>query len=376
MERSKSICFVTTGDIKYVATAKRALGLANHLFELGWKVSILMEDTEENRTRISLECNDKIHVYFFKKASVVNEIKEKNKLIRQISPDILYICAFVTRNIVGLCFHGKKLVEHSELMSEIKGMNPLKKQYYKLIEYISVIYSDGLLNASKFLQQYYYVTAAKLFSKNKPMLYFPYAYNAAVCKIADPSNLFIKKDVGGKYFVYIGNLTKNYGAFTMLKAFETIYKEYPKYHLMLLGKGRDYQKVIDYITEKDLKSYIHAQGYVEEKDISNYFTLADAFISPMNDTIQDWARCPSKLYMYLPYLKPIITCKIGEPYEVLKDKGIYYEPSSVESLTNALKDLSKKSSWTLEIDPFQHEWKQRAIEFDSWIKKTYFQDRN
>ena len=44
----KSICFVTTGDIKDIATAKRALGLANPLTELGWQVSIIMEDTEEN----------------------------------------------------------------------------------------------------------------------------------------------------------------------------------------------------------------------------------------------------------------------------------------------------------------------------------------
>ncbi len=38
----KSICFVTTGDIKNIATAKRALGLANPLSKLGWSVSILM----------------------------------------------------------------------------------------------------------------------------------------------------------------------------------------------------------------------------------------------------------------------------------------------------------------------------------------------
>ena len=40
----KSICFVTTGDIKDIATAKRALGLANPLSDLGWQVSIIMED--------------------------------------------------------------------------------------------------------------------------------------------------------------------------------------------------------------------------------------------------------------------------------------------------------------------------------------------
>lgn len=50
----KSICFITTGDIKNIATSKRALGLANPLVDLGYDVSILMEDTTENRKRVSL----------------------------------------------------------------------------------------------------------------------------------------------------------------------------------------------------------------------------------------------------------------------------------------------------------------------------------
>ena len=46
---------MATGDIKNIATAKRASGLANPLVDLGWDVSILMEDTEENRHRVSMK---------------------------------------------------------------------------------------------------------------------------------------------------------------------------------------------------------------------------------------------------------------------------------------------------------------------------------
>lgn len=58
------ICFITTGDIKSIATAKRALGLANHLSDLEWKVSIIMDDTEENHHRAELECDSRTKVYF------------------------------------------------------------------------------------------------------------------------------------------------------------------------------------------------------------------------------------------------------------------------------------------------------------------------
>ena len=48
------ICFITTGDIKNIATAKRALGLANPLADLGWEVSIIMENCEEHRKLLQL----------------------------------------------------------------------------------------------------------------------------------------------------------------------------------------------------------------------------------------------------------------------------------------------------------------------------------
>ena len=102
-----------------------------------------------------------------------------------------------------------------------------------------------------------------------------------------------------------------------------------------------------------------------------YFSLTDFFVSPMNDTVQDWARCPSKLYMYLPYRKPIITCKIGEPYNVLGNNGFYYEPSSSDSLAYEMEKLLESGKTTIAIEPMEHEWRYRTNEFDKWIRSTF-----
>ena len=148
----KSICFVTTGDIKDIATAKRALGLANPLSDLGWQVSIIMEDTEENRHRVGLECRDDIRVCYFPRCHASKELAYKRRLLREIDPDFVYLCAFVVRNIVGWKHTCKKLVEHSELQTGIDDRKGLRRMLDYIIEYASLIYADGLLNASAYLQ--------------------------------------------------------------------------------------------------------------------------------------------------------------------------------------------------------------------------------
>lgn len=370
------ICFITTGDIKNIATAKRALGMANPLVDLGWDVSILMEDTEENHHRVNMECCDNVKVYYFPHCSAWQEITAKNKLIKDIDPDFIYICAFVTRNIVGISHRCKKLVEHSELQSGIPDMKGLRKIHAYINEYFSILYSDALLNASKYLQEVFTKRAKRVFKGNMSMLYFPYAYSDGVMKVMeiDRNKPEYSKYKGRKIFVFLGSVVRGYGAFTMIEAMEKLKKKHPEAMLLMLGRGGSYQEACHYVTKHKLDNNILLPGFISEEEISMYFSLTDYFVSPMNDTIQDWARCPSKLYMYLPYRKPIITCKIGEPYNVLGDEGFYYEPSSSDSLAAIMEKLLESRKMTIAINPLEHEWTYRTNEFDKWLRTNIKND--
>lgn len=370
---NKKICFITTGDIKNIATAKRALGMADPLVRLGWNVSILMEDTEENRHRVNMECCDKVKVYYFSHGSALHEISAKNKLVKEICPDFLYVCAFVTRNIVGVSHHSKKLVEHSELQSGIPDMKGLRKLLAYICEYSSILYSDALINASKYLQDIFTSRCKKILYSSRLNFYHPYAFSSSVIKVKTiDRNIPKYADFRGrKIFTFLGTVTKNYGAFTLIEAVEKVKDLHPEVLLLMLGRGRHYQDAFNYLKEKELDNYVKLPGFVEEEEISDYFSLTDYFISPMNDTVQDWARCPSKLYMYLPYKKPIITCKIGEPYEVLGSEGFYYAPSDSSSLAEQIISLLESGKTEINITPNKHSWENRTKEFETWIKQTF-----
>lgn len=394
------ICFVTTGDIKLVATAKRALGLADPLLDLGWEVSIIMENTEENKKRVAMECNnDKVRVYYYNRCNVVQELRIKNRIIKRIAPDYIYLCAFVFRNLVCV-FNRKpvKLVEHSELVSSFRVGK--RKVLGNILEILSIFYASGMLYASKYLQQYY---SGRIWNKilKKPGLYFPYAYNENVCVNISPYLINDFRNAlgirGDEFvFVFLGSIATNFGAYLMVDAIKEILNrgEY-KVKLLLLGEGKVFKQLKRYVlNDSILSNSVILPGYIQEEEIPYYFSIADSFILPMNNTIQDWARCPSKLYMYLPYNKPVITCKIGEPYEVLKDSGIYYECGNFDECLellhsaisgNGIKYVERafpsmieaiervcKGDYKVKVNPLRHTWRQRANDLNNWLNETIF----
>lgn len=367
------ICFITTGDIKTIATAKRALGLANPLADMGWDVSIIMEDTEENHHRCELECDARITLRFYPHSSCKNELRYKNKLIQELDPDCLYICAFVARNIVGLGHRSKKLVEHSELQSKIPDVKGFKLMITYFYEYFSIIYSDAILNASRYLEKVYQKRARKMLKTKMPMLYFPYAFNPNVISVKNV-DFGVEKYAQFKdtvNFVFLGTVTRNYGVFTILDAVKKLKSIEKNFKMLILGKGRHYEEAKQYIQDNKLEEIVYMPGFVAEEEIANYFSLASAFVSPMNDTVQDWARCPSKMYLYIPYGKPVITCKIGEPYEILQETGYYYESGNSDSMEERMLQIIRKEAIVDSINPEQHTWNTRAVELSNWLNHQF-----
>jgi len=369
------ICFITLGDIKSIATMKRALGMANPLQSLGWEVSIIALDSEENRNRIAIECNENVEVHFYKECSAKEEVQLKTDLVNRIRPDFIYFCSFSFRNrIIKSKLQSKTriLIEHSELASAIPDNKGLRKIALRALEYYSVSYADGLLCASRYLEREYHKMAKQLMKKKLPILYSPYAFNTEVIDspkiLLDHLNERYKNNT---VLLYMGTMTRNYGLFTMLQAVEQIVKERPNVKLLLLGRGRHLEEAKTYVQQHQLEKYIEFKGYTEENELSSYFERADAFISPLNDTVQDWARCPSKIYMYIPFKKPIFTSKIGEPKEIFGDEGSYFDTTQPETLSKLIAALADGKLQKTDVNIDEHSWDRRSVDFTNWIASQY-----
>jgi len=371
---NKKITFITLGDITSIATMKRALGKANPMHALGWNVSIIAMDCEENRKRISLECIPEIEIRWYKPSSIKDEVVQKTLLVKQLRPDYIYFCSFGIRNRIHkgkLGFNPEIIIEHSELASGIPDNKGVKKLIAHIVEYGSVFYADKLVCASVYLVNLYKSYAARCFKKNMPILYSPYAFNK---EVIDSPRIVLQelrtKYAGKKVFLYMGTMTRNYGLFTMIDAAEMLLEVRQDFVLILMGRGRHVEEAKNLVKYKGLTDIVIFPGYTPEEHLSSYFELADAFISPLNDTVQDKARCPSKIYMYLPFQKPIFTCAIGEPKEIFGNKGYYFDNNKPQTLADLMK-ISCEGRLSKSVIPIEeHNWIQRSIDFDKWIRQS------
>lgn len=368
------ICFLTTGDIRQIATMKRALGLANHLADLGWRVSIVALDCAENRGRIGRSCDERINIRYFPASGPLFEVMRKSRIVSDLAPDVLFLCSYSFRNRVwrwSMPRTMRVVVEHSELFSSIQGVSAFKRRMAAHFERRSLYVSHDIVCASRYLTDHFSDLITRLPSTSPRIHYLPYAYPDGL-----PSEVPVVLDrlrleyEGRVNIVYMGSLIRDYGLFVMLDAFRQLKLPDKPWLLHLLGEGPDENAARKFVLENGLSDMVHFAGYVPEAHISSWFHLADGFLAPLFDTVQDHARCPSKTYMYLAFGKPVITCRIGESSVLFDDPRLFFRPGDAGDLAERIRELSVDPSCSLPCAS-RHSWSERAWSLTSMLLGTH-----
>jgi glycosyltransferase involved in cell wall biosynthesis len=369
------ICFITVMDIK-LPTMKRATGMAMPLIEHGHHVSIVSWDTQANRERYAFECPKVEPLWIPKTNNAFVDVRNKYRAVNQWKPDIVYVCAFGMRNFIVKQLLKKQkskvpvvLIEHSELSSAIKNQPRWRQTGMRLLEKISILGSDGLLCASPYLTEVFGLSK-RLYNCRQKVLYFPYAFNRNITKVPEDIVKVVKSHIlpGKKRILYMGTLSVNYGILDILRAIKQLRGRRSDFNFYVLGSGRHAEQARRTANDEGVSEYTKFMGFVAEEHLGAWFSEADVFVAPLKDTVQDKARCPSKVYMYLPFQKPIVSCKIGDPYHTLGSDGFYYEPGDVNGLAMALDNaLDHSEHWSPRfVQVEQHSWEARTEQFLEW----------
>lgn len=325
----------------------------------GHKVAIAVMDCPENRQRMLLEAPHCEPIWC--RSGLLREIADKIKMAWRWRPDVLYSTSYSLHNLAGfrwvLPWKMKCVVEFCELYSYY----PVRRLNWAVWETLALFEYHYVLCASKFLLDHF-SCACKRLKLRRSLEYLPYAY---------PSYLFSApiESAKRKHIVFMAAMSRGYGAFLVLEAFENLLRVRNDVVLVMIGGGPDLAEMRQWVSDRGLEQSVLLCGYVAEDLLNGYFSSASVFVSPMHETIQDKARCPSKLFYYLPYNKPIVTCRIGNPADVLGNYGFYYRSQDPDDMARAF-DCALTASETFSYpEGFveKHSWNARAERFEKWI---------
>ncbi len=364
-----NICFVTNASFDRHATIKRAFGMCGPLTDLGHKVTICLEDSAANREMMAQLGG--VSALWFRRGSLIDERNQKTRLVRAKMFDVIHVCGLGYRNALYRANDSRivTVMDHVELESALTNAPLTRRMAQYLLEWWSLKHYSAHVVASDYLRTLWERRTASL-RIHREVLYLPFAYeerlkeDLAFHRSRDGQAMF----PGKRLLFYMGGFHKAYGCYDMLEAILRLRGTRKDFVAVLCGRGPEFTAVQEFVARHGLSDIVKTPGFVPQAELSRYLSAASVMISPLQDTVADRARCPSKLYEYMITDRPIVTCRIGENGRALGSSGFFYRPSDSDSLATALgKALSVDEAWRPSYRVEEHSWMARSRRYAAWL---------
>jgi glycosyltransferase involved in cell wall biosynthesis len=132
---------------------------------------------------------------------------------------------------------------------------------------------------------------------------------------------------------------------TLINAFSIVWKEYPKLHLLLIGKGsNEYMIHLNSIIENsNLNDQICILDFVGNSELAGYYNLADVGVWPGTNSISVIEAIGTEL--------PVIIPKGDASYKIVFDAkaAIGFEKHDINSLAEALRSLIQSPEMRMDL---------------------------
>jgi glycosyltransferase involved in cell wall biosynthesis len=366
------ICFITHASLERHATIKRAFGMAEPLMELGHHVYICLEDCVSNREAIG-----RLHgvtPLWFQAGGPRMERGQKSSRIADGEFDVVHICGLGFRNAIRRTVNpgATTIMDHVELESAFMDGSRIRRSAQYSLECWSLMHYSSHVVASTCLQDLWQERSAR-WGLKREVLYLPFAYEARWrSQLERLSGKKVRERFPGKkILVYMGGFYRAYGCYEMLQALQHLRRTRNDVVAVLCGRGPEYRAAVDFVSQNGLSNTVVMPGFVPESELMNYLAAADVLISPLQDTVRDRARCPSKLYEYMLTQRPIVTCRIGENGNALGGSGYYYQPANAVSMAAAMERALEGDRQEYPLE--RHSWMARVQHYTQWLDGLHLQ---
>ena len=173
------------------------------------------------------------------------------------------------------------------------------------------------------------------------IVYFPNWVDSAFATVADVATPDVPK---GFVAMFTGNIGASQDFDTILDAAERL-KEHRDIHIVIVGNGRDRERVESEIAKRELGATVHCVGSYPLEAMPATFAKADVLFAALKDEMIFALTVPAKIQAYMSAGKPILTMINGEAKELIRNVGcgIAVDAGDAAGFAEALLSLSQMS---------------------------------
>jgi glycosyltransferase involved in cell wall biosynthesis len=136
--------------------------------------------------------------------------------------------------------------------------------------------------------------------------------------------------------VYVGTLRYVKGVDVLIRAFKMLNADFPDYHLILVGDGKDRPKIDELIKALNIGFYVQITGQVPYWSVGDQLSKASVFVLPSRSE-----GLSNALLQAMAAGLPIVATNVGGSPSLIQDSqiGLLVPPDNPEALYHAIKKL-------------------------------------
>lgn len=157
--------------------------------------------------------------------------------------------------------------------------------------------------------------------------------------------------------LYVGRLVKNKGVSDLIEAVDRLHdRSWQQVQLEIVGDGKLRQSIENEARSRGLSECVSVEGWIPYEKLPQHYLNADLFVHPGR-----WPEPFGRTVLEaLQTGTPVLVTDIGAPPWIVGDAGKTCEPSNVESLTNAIKQIADNPA---RLDELRSNTTRRAERF-------------
>ena len=168
---------------------------------------------------------------------------------------------------------------------------------------------------------------------------------------------------------FVGSFHHWHGVENLIELVKRVTSLNERTSFMLVGSGGPKQSMLEnFIQKENLGARVALTGYVSYEDIPNYVSSMDLVVAPY-PKLDFFYYSPVKIFEYMACAKPVVTTRIGQLSEIIKDgyNGLLTEPDNVDDMFQKISSLVSNHKLRARLGQNarksvleQHTWRKKA----------------